>query len=241
MTTHRFLFEHRNENAGGQMDPVGPLDGWRGERVIAWNFGEGPAAVDLTEEHCVCLSHDDNRLVTVPRWGIGDVTIPDWLAPRQWLRGRSHWRWFWGLGGQADWPEAWQRGLLEFGSCAQRLGCIRLLGADPKRQRSILRISLRQQLIHWLETPPELRHFTQPFSYKQWDYVANGYIMVEARRLDAKLYGDRTDPAVRMIHPWVGAEDGGRKTEARPGSAGVSPAITPHKQPFASCEACREP
>jgi hypothetical protein len=181
LVTRKILFKQLGENSTTPRDPVGVVT--------------DESKVDLEATTTCCLSFDDNRLVPKKLYSIGEVTLPDWLDPEEWLHDQTAWKWLWGLGADPNWPEAWQRGLLRLGSSANRLAAIKLLRV--KKFRSEFRKSLRGQLETWLETPREDRQYDSPFSFRQWDCLVNRHVAIEAKQRDAGLYhGGLVDASV---------------------------------------------
>jgi len=169
------LFERLGENSDTPPDPV---DVWRGQ-------------VDLDEEGTYCLSYDDNRPVRVKRYEVRLVTLPDWLDPKEWIRDSVTWKWVWGSGAEAEWPEAWQRGLANMGEVA-RYACIQLLKTyKAGRFRSDFRRSLAEHLVEWLETPVTERKHGSPFSRRQWECLYNAHVRRRANQVSSQLYWDR--------------------------------------------------
>ena len=173
LTTHKILFKQLGENATSPRDPVGVYSG----------------QVDLEEMTTCCASYDDNRLVPKKLYSVGEVTLPEWLSPEEWLRNTSCWKRLWGLGADPSWPEAHQRALVHLGSTGHRLAAIKLL--RTKKFRSSFRESLRDRLVEWLDTPADERRYDSPFSYRQWGCLVNRYVAIEAKRLDAGLYSSK--------------------------------------------------
>ena len=174
MKTHQILLRQTGEVSYTPRDPVAVYE---------------PGTVDLEETTSCCLSSDDWRLVSTKLWEVREITLPDWLAPEEWLRNTTVWKWAWGCGVDPEWPEAWQRTLAQGGfSCAQRIACVKLLGT--KKFRSEFRASLKEQLVAWIENP-EGRKYDRPFSQRQWDRLINVYVAREARQLDEALYRNR--------------------------------------------------
>lgn len=173
MQEHQILFEHLGENSGTPKTPVAP---WKNQ-------------ADLSAQKVCCLSWDDDRLVETNRYEVRTVLLPDWLAPEEWVRDHVVWRWLWGFGADPEWPEAWQRGLLQIDHSADRLACITLLRTT--RFRSPFRLSIREQLERWLATPTEEREYGSPFSRRQWNSLVDRWTALEAKRMDEVLYWSR--------------------------------------------------
>lgn len=171
LVTHRVLFELLGENADSARDPVG-----------AW-----VDQVDLTATRLACVNCGDDRLITVPRYEVLDVVLPDWLPVGEWVQQRIAWKYAWGLGVDPTWPEAWQRAIAyHISGDEQRLACIKLL--QTKTFRSPFRRSMREQLETWCATPAAQRPYASPFSWRQWDKIRGSYVTQEARARSSRLY-----------------------------------------------------
>jgi hypothetical protein len=170
MKTYKIAFEHTGEVSYTAKTP---------SRV----YVEG--TIDLTEQKSCILSHDDWRLCSVNRWEVHDVSLPDWLSPEEWISRSVEYKYVWGLGASPDWPESWHRGLLVLNT-TERYAAIKLLAT--KTFRSAFRKSLRDQIVAWLETPPESRKYASPLSEKQWDAALGPKGVFEAKRLCEALY-----------------------------------------------------
>lgn len=103
-------------------------------------------ATQLTHNHYTTTSH------------------PKWLPHNDFTKNRSKWLRLWFTGIPNDWPEQWQRGLLDLTIVDQMLA-IQLL--QTKHFRSSFRASVRKQLEQWLKTPAPDRKYPSPFSEKQ--------------------------------------------------------------------------
>lgn len=171
MKTHQILCQHTGEISYTRKDPVAV-------------YVEG--AVDLTETVSCILSSDDWRLVSVAKWEIRSVELPDWLAPEEWIRNTVKWKYAWGMGVDVNWPEAWQRGLAGLEGSEAKLVCAKLL--KTKTFRSAFRQSLRDHLVAWLETPADQRQYGSPFTTRQWECLMSVHTQLEAKRTDEYLY-----------------------------------------------------
>lgn len=186
MTTWKILYEHLGENATTAHDPVAV-------------YVEG--AVNLREKVVRCAAADWDMLVDVARWRVGNVTLPDWLPPEEWIRNVVAWKYLWGMGAPRDWPESWQRGLLHLPE-AERYACIKLL--STQFFRALLRASLRMQLVAWCEDrqraritenlplPARVPAWRSPFSKKQWSCLIDGRTARDARNISERLYWTRS-------------------------------------------------
>ena len=171
--THKILLKQTGEISYTPRDPVAVYE-------------EG--SVDLSETTNCIWSSDDWRQVSVDTWEVREITLPHWLPASEWIRSTTAWKWAWGCGADGL-PETWQRALA-YGnfSCAERLACAKLL--KTKSFRSEFRVSLRMQLVAWIERPED-REYDSPFSPRQWDKLVNQYIERDAKYLDNALYRNR--------------------------------------------------
>jgi len=187
MKKHAILFKHLGENAPTPRDPVAVVLDVQDDtaRIVGEN---GPVEIDLTKKVYRCAYYDDNRLVDVLLYSVGEVELPDWMDPQEWIQNTTRWKYLWGYGVEKDWPQAWQRWLSVCGG-PQRLAAIKLL--RTKRFRSAFRKSLREQLEKWLTTMPEDRDYDSPFSRRQWECIVDNRTVLESKRIDAHLYAQR--------------------------------------------------
>lgn len=170
MKTHQILCRHTGEYSSTSKDPVAV---WSGQ-------------VDLSEKHDCILNSDDWRPVTVDKWAVREVTLPDWLSPEEWIGDWVGWKYTWGMGVDTEWPEAWQRALKKLDT-VERLACVKLL--KVKNFRSEFRQSLRAQLEQWLAG---LRPtYGSPFSPRQWEVLIQYGLKYEANAISAGLYRSR--------------------------------------------------
>jgi hypothetical protein len=187
MKTHRVLYQQLGENATTSRDPVAVVIAQDGNEVTA-RSGNREFTVDLTATCTVCVSYDNNMLVSKDKYSVGEVELPDWLSPDEWLRNTTRWKYTWGFGADRSWPESWQRFVAGCGE-AQKYSVIKLL--KTKKFRSKFRASLREQLERWLDTAPEDRQYDSPFSYRQWDCLISPYDKRNARGIASSLYHSR--------------------------------------------------
>ncbi len=176
MRTYLILYEMLSEYSTSARDP---------RRVYR---PEQP--VDFTQQAGCVLNSDDWRPVSVDRWDVQRVTLPDWLSAEEWIEQRTQWKWAWAFGCDPEWPEAWQR-FITYGLKdheGRRLAVVQLLRSTPATS---FRHSLRLQLIEWLNAPPEQRRFETPFSPKQWGVLTNRWIVRRAHQLSQHLYYHR--------------------------------------------------
>lgn len=168
-TTHQILFVKDGENSDTPPTPRAP---WANQ-------------VDLTETATYCLNWDNDMPVECRKYEVRAVDLPDWLPAKEWCIRHVEFKYLWAVA-NPEWPEAWQRGLINLES-AQRLACVKLL--QTKKFRSAFRESLRDQLVAWLESSD--RKYPEPFTFKQWAALLDVYTVREARKIDERLYRDR--------------------------------------------------
>lgn len=175
MRTHTVVFEQTGENSNTAKDPT----------------LKKPEEIDLTEQITCCLYWDDDRLVNTNRYALMEVTLPDWLSVEEWVRNDIAWTYAWQAHGvDMDWPETWQRGLLAIKDGFQRYLCTRLL--TTKKFRSNFRQKMRDHLVTWLETAPEKRQYSTPFSPRQLEALATRADHIAYKRRETSTYyGDR--------------------------------------------------
>lgn len=174
-TATPFLFVKDGENAP---TPASPVRRWRNE-------DEPLLKVMAT----YCASFDFDMPVECHKYERHDVVLPSWLTPEEWLGALVDWKYVWGMGADPRWPEAWQRGLKRIGGSVERATACALLGAKLKSE---FRMKLRDQILAWIETPPEERKYASPLSHKQWDAATNVHAARAATNKAEGLYRDRS-------------------------------------------------
>ena len=187
LVTHRILTQHLGECSTTPNDAVGVVLAVDGDEVTALVRG-AEVKVSLKEQHDCILSNDDWRGVTTDKYGVVEVSLPAWLSPEAWLRAELTWKYAWGSGVDASWPEAWQRGLAHL-TTPQRMAAVTLL--KTKAFRSPFRASLRDQIVAWLETPSDARTHASPLSRNQWGALIDVRTARAAERRDSALYRNR--------------------------------------------------
>ena len=172
MTTTRrsVLYIKAGENS---TTPATPMAAWREQ-------------VDLSTTAVYCLSAEDDQLVSRPKYEVHEIELPSWMTTNEYCLNYISWKYLWGCGADPEWPEEWQR-LLINGRTAEKLALIQLL--KTKKFRSEFRMGLRDQLVTWLNDTE--RRYASPFSPKQWDTLLNKYLLRDAVQLGEKLYRDR--------------------------------------------------
>lgn len=160
---------------------TGEISYTRRDEIAVWT-----GQVDLTEKKQALVSSDMWEPILVDLYELRKVELPDWLKPAEWIKDRIAWKFTWGFGVDQDWPEHWQRELLNMRKDAGLLAVVKLL--ETKKFRSGYRKSLHDQLITWLGTPKKQRAYGSPFSRKQWETLVNGYLIREAEATNTQLY-----------------------------------------------------
>jgi len=153
MKTYPILYRHMGEVSYTPRRPVAVFEG----------------QVDLTEQKEAILSSDDFRPIKVNRYEVKAIELPDWLDPQEWLRDPLAWEAALSLA-EPDWPESWVRLLVDLHpEPKKRSAAAKLL--KTKNFRSEFRQSLRNQIVAWIETPPDEREYKSPLSYRQWNAI----------------------------------------------------------------------
>lgn len=67
-----------------------------------------------------------------------------------------------------------------------------------KKFRSEFRLSLRDQLVAWLELAPADRKYDSPFSPRQWGCLITSFLARKADAMDRSLYQDRSPRGVSL-------------------------------------------
>ncbi len=199
MARHMILFEHLGECSDTGKDPVAVVQVPAGDGLgSAWSPRRGHFAFDPAEQVGVIHNHDNWLPVSVDRWAVAEVELPDWLDPGEWLTGwTSRLVWLAGFGADVlGWPEHWVRSLATFtGTPVKLAAMVQLL--KTRRFRSRFRASLLWQLRGWLDTEPADRRFDDPFSRKQWAALVRPEQARAAKRLDSDIYHSRRYRALR--------------------------------------------
>ncbi len=169
MKTYKILCEQLGENATTPQDPV---------RV----YVEG--SVNLEETVSCCVSSDNDMHVSVKRWGVRDVLLPDWCSPEFWLQHRTELKWTWACLGMAA-PKDLVLACFRV-STAEKLALGRLI--QTKNFRSAFRKNIYDQVQAWLSAPPEQRKYPFPLSPKQMAAITDRHTALAAKQLDSSLY-----------------------------------------------------
>jgi hypothetical protein len=169
MKTHQIVFINNGENVG-TVAPFCSLDKFTG---------------DLQTKVNLCLSYDNDMLVQIDLYSVVDITLPEWLSVDEWTNDNIAYGYMWNRGVDPSWPESWQKGLLTLPGVTQ-IACVKLL--NTKKFRSSFRLSLRNQLVDWLETAEEDRLYDKPFSVRQIEKLVTVHDAAAARRADQTCY-----------------------------------------------------
>lgn len=128
-------------------------------------------ADDLNAEITCCCNWDDNRLVTVSKYRVIDVTLPDWLPFETYKADQFAWQLVFttikyrkNFNIDTDITFEVADLLRSCESHALRVGLADLLFCNL---RSDFRKSLRQQVFEWLAASPDARKYNFPLSDRQ--------------------------------------------------------------------------
>ena len=156
MKTYSVLYDGKcNENSDSAKAPI----------------GEYTSQVDLEETITQCVNSGWDMLVEVKRSEVHQVSLPDWLPLKDWLRNRITYAYLWNEGA-AEYPEKWQKALLGLESGFYRYELIKFLNTNPRKE---FRQQLKQQIIDWLEMNPDDRKYQYPLSDKQMACIVFRY------------------------------------------------------------------
>jgi hypothetical protein len=185
--TRKILLQQLGENATTAPDPVADVLSQHGDTVTAlWPGETTPRTISLQEKQTCCLACDNDLLVSVPKYAVTEMDLPEWMSPNDFLYHQTAWRYFKGFGGQADWPRPWFFRLSKLGE-AQKYAAIQLL--KVRKFRSRFRQQLRSQLETWLNEPEP--RFPNPFSRKQWNCLLNAHVCLAAKQRSNAIYWSR--------------------------------------------------
>ena len=179
---HRILLEQLGENSTTSPDPVAAVVSVDGDMATVVRHGK-QRTVSLKEQKTCCFSFDNDMLVPVTRYTLGEVDLPDWMTCDEYLSRQTDWKWYLGFGGKPGWPRQWFSRLSGLGE-APRVAAIKLL--NVRNFRSPFRMSLRSQLEAWLNDPQP--RYASPFSRKQWDAVLDVHTHRAAINTSKALY-----------------------------------------------------
>lgn len=141
------LYSHLGENAG---TPYSPWKEWDG-------------SVDLSTKKGACVSYDNDMLISVDRYCLGEKDLPDWLPVAEYCY--EHWNWDRVLPHlPKDCSETYGRGMYALYVSPQWDVADTLL--RTKNFRSEFRRKMREQIESWLNEVE--RKYPLPLSQKQW-------------------------------------------------------------------------
>jgi hypothetical protein len=182
---YQVLLKQQGENSTTSRDPVAEVVSVDGDTVTVRRHKE-TYTVSLKEQKTCCLSFDNDMLIQVDKYALGEVETPDWMTCDEYLSYQTELKWYLGFGALPTWPRQWFFRLTRLGE-APRFTAIKLL--KVQKFRSNFRMSLRSQLEAWLNDPnPE---YESPFSRKQWDALLDVYTCRDAANRSKALYWSR--------------------------------------------------
>lgn len=189
MKTVDVLFEATGELA---TTPYSPVAVWEGQ-------------VDLDETRSALANSDMWMPVSIKRYKVLAVTLPDWLDVKEYLADEIGWNYAWrAYGVDPSWSEAWQRGLKSMRAMHGEAGIYAATKLLSKNLRSEFRKSLRGQLVEWLETSADERTHSSPFSRRQWDALVDKWTAREARDRSESVYRNSGEWGVERTGVAVG-------------------------------------
>lgn len=184
LVAHVVLFVENGENWG----TIAPLCEVEVDGDTARDTVTGEV-YDLNETCWRCVSYDNDMQVEIKKYLVRNVNLPAFLTVKEWAYNDTTWKYAWGMGVEAHWPEAWQRGLVKLGPEFAYNVAPLLKTHYSGTFRSSFRKSLAEAVVKWLETAPEDRKYDRPLSSRQFDAIARpGY---EYDRASAGLYRNR--------------------------------------------------
>ncbi len=174
MKTYKCVYTRAgNENADSALHLLGLLSDFAG---------------DLNAEITCCYNWDDNRLVTVSKYRVIDVTLPDWLPFEIYKADQFAWQLVFaavkyrkGFNIDTDITFKVADFLRSCKSHALRVGLADLLFCNL---RSDFRKDLRRQVLEWLAVSPDARKYSFPLSDRQLQSI----LPYEKRSEDMSLY-----------------------------------------------------
>jgi hypothetical protein len=178
--THKVVFVYNGECSTTAPSPLAPYTSEWDERVA-------------NETGNYILSNDDWRLITMHKYTVRDVQLPEWLPLNKWLNNTTSWKWVFGMVKNGINTDLAPEFLFWLASSDLRtpdkLAIVRLM--ETKKFRSGFRESMRNQVQQWLSTPVDDRKYRTPLSPKQMEYIFTPGLAIEAKHLDHNLYWSR--------------------------------------------------
>ena len=184
IVAHDVLFVEDGEN-WGTVSPVCGVFSVEGNTVV----GDNGNTYDLSEKCFRCVSYDNDMQVEIPLYEIRKVHLPAFLSVKEWRWQTVEWKYLWGAGVDASWPEQYQRALKTLSPAVVYSLAPLIKTHLTGKFRSNFRASLAQQVVKWIETPSEERKFDRPLSDRQMDTVARPHW--EWDRVSSSLYRKR--------------------------------------------------
>ena len=128
---YQVLLQQLGENSTTSRDPVAEIVSVDGDTVTARRRGE-TLTVSLKEQKTCCFSFDNDMLVQVDRYALGEVEVPDWMTCDECLSYQTELKWYLGFGAQPAWPRQWFFRLSQLGE-RYRFAAIKLLNVKNFR------------------------------------------------------------------------------------------------------------
>lgn len=116
-----------------------------------------------------CYSSDDNQLINVKVGEVREVSLPDDLPAKDYCRDWFNFESLWSNPLAKGLPVSWQYKINSKFTGEQINLCVHILTGNL---RSTFRMSLKSQLIKWLEGESV---YSSPFSPKQWESLTGGH------------------------------------------------------------------
>lgn len=172
------------------------------ERIIAFHYNGdthsqgAPQDVETStvdtnkqRQYDVSMDRDGSHWSLDYEWELRSVTLPEWMATREFCNITFNIGVYWMLayGATLEWPESWFRSLMKL-SRDTRFAAVQLLASNPARMRSPFRINLREKVIAWCEQDPASRQYQSPLSPKQIAAVMGPYGYLTMKRIDESTY-----------------------------------------------------
>jgi hypothetical protein len=149
----------------------------------------GSAAYDLTETCWRCRAYDDDMQVQIPKYLVITVKLPEFLPVGEWAYNDTKWKYAWGAGMDATFPEKWQRDLANLGGRFIFTVAPLLKTYVKGKVRSDFRHSIAERIVEWLDTPASDRKYDSPLSSRQLEAISGP--AYEWDRVSSRLYSRR--------------------------------------------------
>ena len=184
IVTHDVLFVEDGEN-WGTVSPVCGVFSMEGNIVT----GDDGKTYDLSKTCFRCYAYDNDMQVEVPLYNLRKISLPSFLTVKQWRWQTVEWKYLWGAGVDATWPEQYQRALMRLSPDMVYALAPLIKTHLSGKFRSNFRASLAKQVVEWIETPAEDRKYDRPLSDRQMSYIARPDW--EWQRVSSSLYRQR--------------------------------------------------